>query len=261
MELNQQPVRLIIEIDGGIVQQVVASSPVEFLVYDRDVEGNEAETTASRPSLDGSGYVTVFRSAPETANNNRELVGLVFDVVAKENGVQSSLNTGPGSAEAQNTCVSQNRCIFSEALTANFVRIGEEAKLHDLAISRAVIGQVILEQIGGQTLISETLLTSKPEIWESFIWVMSSFNLEAWRGKTIGEFLSLWGFQDGSDPRHALALPQDAANRHGVHLRYITVREMRSAKPVQSHGWLFQDGTEISLLDRSPATNNLAQMN
>lgn len=64
-ELNQQdtPTRIVIELEGGLIQQVYAATPIEYLVYDRDVEGVPEDDIADRPSVTDDGQTTkVFRS-------------------------------------------------------------------------------------------------------------------------------------------------------------------------------------------------------
>jgi hypothetical protein len=53
----ESPLKIVIEVEQGIIQGVVASMPVQYLVYDKDVQGGEF---TSRPALDGLGMVDVF---------------------------------------------------------------------------------------------------------------------------------------------------------------------------------------------------------
>ena len=278
-----QPIRVVIQLEDGIIQKVVASAPVIYLVHDLDVEGNSPEEIVNRPNLNGTGLISVFRSTIEESDVSPDLVAWVFDTVvaeapriavAPEAPITSTVlqtcslsdwreevgfgNTVLGyadwcahQAEAEKILPTTTRCIFSEALKANFVRIGEDETLHDIAISRAVIGQVILEQIGPGETISESLFNSRPEVGESFCWLMSSFELANWRGNTIANFLRLWGFQDSSDQRNALGLPQSEANTDGVHQRFVSVEELRHATPVGNNDWTLPDGTVIGLFERS----------
>lgn len=291
--MSNQSVRVVIELDGGIVQKVVASAPVTYLIHDLDVEGNAAEDIATRPNLNGPGMVNVFRSAPEPADVVPDMVSWVFDAVTAEVVRSSSIETGnvvAGSqkqysladwqsevaagdtvlgfedwcihrAEAEQTLSIAPRCIFSETLKGNFVRVSGSSELHDIAISRAVVGQVILEKVGLDVQITDELFESSPDVGESFCWVMSSFSLDNWRGKTIGQFLQLWGFGSRSDLRNALGLPQSEANKDGVHQRYVSVADMHQATPVGSHEWVLPDGTAFSIFVRSDDARCLQKMN
>lgn len=291
--MSNQPVRVVIELDGGIVQKVIASAPVTYLIHDLDVEGNAPQEIANRPNTNGPGMVNVFRSAPDDANLDPDMVAWVFDVADAERTRLSDVATGNGitgsqqqhsladwqgevaagdtvlgfedwglhRAEAEQSLAIVPRCIFSETLKGNFVRMSGSSELHDIAISRAVVGQVILEKVGLDVQITDELFESSPDVGESFCWVMSSFSLDNWRGKTIGQFLQLWGFGSRSDLRNALGLPQSEANKDGVHQRYVSVADMHQATPVGSHEWVLPDGTAFSIFVRSDDARCLQKMN
>lgn len=66
--LASPTMRIVIDVQDGVIQTVVASQPVEYLIYDRDTEGADAEDLAMRPCLRHSGaFVKTFNSASTPA--------------------------------------------------------------------------------------------------------------------------------------------------------------------------------------------------
>lgn len=70
--------RIVIGLDGGIIQGATANMPIEYLVYDYDIEGADFEDIASRPSLDGDGEVEVFNSDVRIPEINSGVVTKAF---------------------------------------------------------------------------------------------------------------------------------------------------------------------------------------
>lgn len=84
--VDQRPVRIVIGLDGGIIQGVTANVPVEYLVYDYDIEGSDQVVT--RPALDG-GVVEVYDAGSYPADVNAEIIETIYKAVAAEAGSAS----------------------------------------------------------------------------------------------------------------------------------------------------------------------------
>jgi len=79
-------VRIVIGLDGGIIQGVTANVPVEYLVYDYDIEGSDQVVT--RPALDG-GVVEVYDAESYPADVNAEIIETIYKAVEAEAGSES----------------------------------------------------------------------------------------------------------------------------------------------------------------------------
>lgn len=79
--VDQRPVRIVIGLDGGIIQGVTANVPVEYLVYDYDIEGSDQ--VATRPALDG-GVVEVYDAGSYPADVNAEIIETIYKAVEAE---------------------------------------------------------------------------------------------------------------------------------------------------------------------------------
>lgn len=75
--LKPPAVRIVIGLDGGLIQGVTANAPVEFLVYDYDVEGCSEDEVVSRPGLDG-GEVEVFDAGSYPAAVDPKIVAKIY---------------------------------------------------------------------------------------------------------------------------------------------------------------------------------------
>jgi hypothetical protein len=86
--VDDRPVRIVIGLDGGVIQGVTANVPVVYLVYDYDVEGCETNEVALRPALDG-GQVEVYNAGSYSADVNAEIIETIYkaiDAVGEGNG-------------------------------------------------------------------------------------------------------------------------------------------------------------------------------
>lgn len=79
--VDQRPVRIVIGLDGGIIQGVTANVPVEYLVYDYDIEGSDQ--VATRPALDG-GVVEVYDAGSYLADVNAVIIETIYKAVEAE---------------------------------------------------------------------------------------------------------------------------------------------------------------------------------
>lgn len=76
--------RVVIDLDGGLVQNLVADVPLEYVVFDRDVEGCDDEDVVERPSPFGGGSVRVYRSGVYAADCEADKVASVYQALAVE---------------------------------------------------------------------------------------------------------------------------------------------------------------------------------
>lgn len=82
-----QPVRIVIGLDGGIIQGVTANVPVIYLVYDYDIEGSDQ--VAIRPALDG-GEVEVFDAGSYPADVDAKIIETIYKAIDTEGGVNGN---------------------------------------------------------------------------------------------------------------------------------------------------------------------------
>jgi hypothetical protein len=75
-ELQVTP-RIVIGLEGGIIQGATSNVPIEYLVYDYDIEGADGDDIAVRPALDG-GEVEVFDSGVRIPEIDAVIVDTVF---------------------------------------------------------------------------------------------------------------------------------------------------------------------------------------
>lgn len=71
------PVRVVIDLDGGLVQNVLSSVPLKYLVFDRDVEGCPVQDVVLRPDLH-DGDAQVYRSGYYGADVDADRVALIY---------------------------------------------------------------------------------------------------------------------------------------------------------------------------------------
>ena len=75
--------RVVVCLDGGIIQGITSNVQLDYLVYDYDIEGCSDDDVAKRPSLE-DGEVEVFASSCDEAVVNAEKVAEIFKAVAAE---------------------------------------------------------------------------------------------------------------------------------------------------------------------------------
>lgn len=80
--------RIVIGLDGGIIQGATSNIPVEYLIYDYDIEGCSDDEVATRPAL-GGGEVEVFKAGTFGTEVNAGKVAEIFGAVLSENELQS----------------------------------------------------------------------------------------------------------------------------------------------------------------------------
>lgn len=83
-----QPHKAAIHLEDGLVMSVVSDTPLEFVVYDHDVQGCDANEVQMRPSLDERDTVTVYDSSIESADVDPQVIHRVFEFMK-----QKSLST------------------------------------------------------------------------------------------------------------------------------------------------------------------------
>lgn len=81
IEVEAEPVRIVIGLDGGIVQGITANTPIEYLVYDYDIEGSDRVVT--RPALDG-GDVEVIDSGCDEAVVDAKVIATIYAAIEAE---------------------------------------------------------------------------------------------------------------------------------------------------------------------------------
>ncbi|MYM92498.1 hypothetical protein [Duganella vulcania] len=81
IERTIAPARVVIGLEGGVIQGATASVPTEFLVYDYDVQDAATDEVAVRPALDGK-TVAVLKSTSRDAVVDAAAVTIVFDAAA-----------------------------------------------------------------------------------------------------------------------------------------------------------------------------------
>lgn len=80
------PAQVIIELDGGLITEVVADRPVTYLVHDRDTEGVAESELATRDSIHTPGNeVTVYNTAAAAAEVKPDLVKAIMQQAADQN--------------------------------------------------------------------------------------------------------------------------------------------------------------------------------
>lgn len=82
------PHKAAIHLEDGLVMRVVSDVPLDFVVYDHDVQGCDADSIESRPSLDERDSVTVYDSSTEHAEVDAQRIQQVFEFMQ-----QKSLST------------------------------------------------------------------------------------------------------------------------------------------------------------------------
>lgn len=82
---EETPPKVIIELDGGLITEVISDRPVDYLVQDYDLEGVTADKRVERPSLHTPGVmVDVYkRSICETAVRP-EIVETIMQVASTQ---------------------------------------------------------------------------------------------------------------------------------------------------------------------------------
>lgn len=79
-----EPARIVINLDGGVIQGVTSSVPLDYAVYDHDVEGCDNDEIAEMPSLDPTGdeaTVTVYRAGYYGADADAATVSRVYRAI------------------------------------------------------------------------------------------------------------------------------------------------------------------------------------
>lgn len=79
-----EPARIVIDMDGGIIHEVTSSVPLEYAVYDHDVEGCFDDEIADMPSLDpadGEKTVEVYRAGYNGAKTDAAAVTRAYRAI------------------------------------------------------------------------------------------------------------------------------------------------------------------------------------
>lgn len=80
------PAQVIIELDGGLITEVVADRPVNYLVHDRDTEGVAEDSLVVRSSIHTPGFeVTVYNTAAGPAEVKPDLVTAIMQQAEGQN--------------------------------------------------------------------------------------------------------------------------------------------------------------------------------
>lgn len=229
---QQLPFRIVIQLSGGIIQSVSSNVPVQYLVYDSDIEGCDQADKALRPALNGNGDVEVYAGPIFDAEIAADAVAKAFLVTAEQLQQKGRHNQKSSALE---------RCIFQEALDSQFISVGTSSPI-PLVSRRDLLAQELLGLMPRDTIITNELVEQDSALSESFIWMQSHFILSSWIGKTVSEFLALNAIPGEPVCMNAIQLPADKPNNDGVHLRYITVQQLWDAEPVGTEAWRLTDG-------------------
>ncbi len=71
--------KIVIEIEEGIVQRVSSDVQLDYVIYDKDVQGADKNEITERPSLDGTSRVKVFNSKMSAAECNHAGTLVAFE--------------------------------------------------------------------------------------------------------------------------------------------------------------------------------------
>ena len=82
-QLNQANVQIVISLEGGIIQEVTSNAPLQYVVYDYDIEGCDGDDVATRPAL-GKGVVEVYAGGIHEPEIDAEKIAEIFATVAAE---------------------------------------------------------------------------------------------------------------------------------------------------------------------------------
>lgn len=82
LAVQSNPARVVIHLDGGLIDRVHADCEVEYLVYDYDIEGLGEDEVAVRPGLYGNDEV--YKSGWMAADVEPDFVARAFDCVMQE---------------------------------------------------------------------------------------------------------------------------------------------------------------------------------
>jgi hypothetical protein len=80
-ETQENMPKIVITLDGGLIQQVHSNVPLNYLVYDLDIEGCSEDDIAERPSIDRDGTVEVYDASVHVAEICAERINLAFAAV------------------------------------------------------------------------------------------------------------------------------------------------------------------------------------
>jgi len=78
-----ESVQIVIDLDGGLISDVTASAPLNYLVYDHDIEGCSGDEIAVRPAMHG-GTTKVFSSGWHPAVVDAKAVAAAFKACKEE---------------------------------------------------------------------------------------------------------------------------------------------------------------------------------
>lgn len=76
--------RIVIDLEGGLVNEVTSSVPLDYLVFDHDVEGCDESDVVERLATTGEGRVEVYDAGFYAAAVNRTSVEQIFTDLANE---------------------------------------------------------------------------------------------------------------------------------------------------------------------------------
>ena len=76
--------RIVIGLEGGIIQGVTGNVPIDYLVYDYDIEGCGDDEVVTRPALD-DGDVEVYAAGIYEVVVNAAKIVEIFEALASEN--------------------------------------------------------------------------------------------------------------------------------------------------------------------------------
>jgi hypothetical protein len=85
-EIGARTCRIVIDLDGGLIQNVTGDMPLEYMVYDHDIEGCDDDQVATRPSVseEYEMMVEVFKSGWYAGTLNELKVAEAFAIVESE---------------------------------------------------------------------------------------------------------------------------------------------------------------------------------
>jgi hypothetical protein len=83
-EIGARVCRIVIDLDGGLIDNVTGDMPIDFMVYDHDVEGCDDDQIATRPSMSEDKMIQVFDAGWYKGDVNELKVAEAFAIVESE---------------------------------------------------------------------------------------------------------------------------------------------------------------------------------
>lgn len=80
---RMQPIRIVIDMQQGVINRVASTTDLQWIVHDDDIEGCDDDDWVERPGLDG-GTDEVYKSGAQGADVMHEQVNAIFEAAKAE---------------------------------------------------------------------------------------------------------------------------------------------------------------------------------